>query len=371
MKILFGVQHRTHREIALHEAEGLKARGHSTRIFTYGNRGKEHFILRLVRIMRAGMEARRLVKSNDIDLLYLNSAFDVPGLIRDVITLFLVRGTGVTTFIKMHGSETRLLGSRNPLVRTFLRFLRTWCDGMGLLSTEEHGLFQNAGFPGERSVIQKNIIHPSEYRPVQNLPALHGVSTSDTVLLYAGRLLPAKGVLDILEAARLLKQRGRPFVLVFMGDGPLRSELAKKSRAWGLDAEVRFTGHIAEAETRGYYAAARVLVFPTYFDEGLPMAILHALAAGLPIVTTRIRAAADYLREDTNCLWVPPRDPGALASAVERLMDDFSLREAISSNNRTLAICFTRDVVCKELDAALTTLFEKRRSAPTSERGTR
>jgi glycosyltransferase involved in cell wall biosynthesis len=78
------------------------------------------------------------------------------------------------------------------------------------------------------------------------------------------------------------------------------------------------------------------------------MTILQAVAAGLPIVTTRIRAAADYLAEPTHCLWVEPRNPAALAGAIRRLLDDMSLRETMRSNNLSLARDFDVDTVAKD-----------------------
>lgn len=360
MNILFGVPHRTHRAIALHEVDGMTARGHSTHTFTFGNRGNEGAAQRLLRILLTGIEARRLIKARSVDLLYLNSAFDLPALIRDLITLLLVRGTGVVSCIKMHGAEIDLLKRKNLVVRALIMLLRRWCDGIGVLSSEEFQPFRAAGFPGQRSFIQKNIVDQSEYRVVTGLPALKDAAPSAMVLLYAGRLMKTKGVLDILEAAKSLKRQGREFIVVFMGDGPLMETLRERTLAWGLEHEVRFTGFIPEAETRGYYAAARMLVFPTYHDEGLPMAVLHSLAAGLAIVTTRIRAAADYLQDENNCLWVPARDPVALGRAIGRLIDDPWLMARMSAHNRALATGFARDVVCNELDTALSNLVATR-----------
>ena len=72
------------------------------------------------------------------------------------------------------------------------------------------------------------------------------------------------------------------------------------------------------------------------------------MAAGLPIITTRIRAARDYLKEPNNCLWVEPRQPEQLADRMAQLLDQPELRAAMSQNNRALATQFSARVVTPE-----------------------
>ena len=78
------------------------------------------------------------------------------------------------------------------------------------------------------------------------------------------------------------------------------------------------------------------------------MVIWHSLACGLPIVTTRIRAAADWLEEGRHGLFVPPRDPEELARAVVKLLDDAELRTKMRRNGPILARQFDRSLVARE-----------------------
>ena len=74
-------------------------------------------------------------------------------------------------------------------------------------------------------------------------------------------------------------------------------------------------------------------VLPTYFAEGFPLSVMEAMGHGLPIITTPIRGCADYLSDGENALFVPARDPAALARAVERLLGDDALRARMSAAN--------------------------------------
>ncbi len=90
------------------------------------------------------------------------------------------------------------------------------------------------------------------------------------------------------------------------------------------------------------------------------MSIFQAVASGMPIVTTRIRAAADYLEDPKHCLFVPPRDPSALAQALDRLIQSSELRDGMSRRNRELARRFDRRHVAGEFGAIYSQLTGSR-----------
>ena len=78
------------------------------------------------------------------------------------------------------------------------------------------------------------------------------------------------------------------------------------------------------------------------------MTVFQAVAAGLPVITTKIRAAADYLKEPDNCLWVEPKEPGIIADKIRSLMDDSVMRQHMAANNRALGAQFTRSIISAE-----------------------
>jgi glycosyltransferase involved in cell wall biosynthesis len=94
------------------------------------------------------------------------------------------------------------------------------------------------------------------------------------------------------------------------------------------------------------------------------MVIFNAAAAGLPIITTRIRAAADYLQEPLNCLWVEPRNPEMLAENVITLLDNSQLTASMSANNKELVERFSADVVTMEYLRAYEQIVSHGRERP-------
>jgi len=155
-------------------------------------------------------------------------------------------------------------------------------------------------------------------------------------------------LLDVIVACSELKKTERKFTLFCLGDGPVLAEAKELVNKLDLNDHVRFTGQISEEETTAFHANSTVFVFPTYHDEGFPLVLLKSLAAGMPIITTRIRAAADYLTEPDNCLWVKPRSPDELVRSIGRLIDEDRLRSSMSINNRRLAEKFLPEVVARE-----------------------
>jgi glycosyltransferase involved in cell wall biosynthesis len=106
-------------------------------------------------------------------------------------------------------------------------------------------------------------------------------------------------------------------------------------------------GHLTGSELRREYAEATLLALPSW-TEGFPTVLAEAMDAGLPIVTTRIRGAADHLVEGVHALFVGPQDVGAITSAILTLLRDRDLRERMGSANRQRLRIFDPEVVGAE-----------------------
>ena len=308
---------------------------------------------RVVRVLKVARRLRRRLLSSSFDVLHLNTSFDTKALLRDVVTvLVLPRGRG-KIFLKFHGSDARLLETGNPLLRLCSRVLLRRADAVGLLSTEERDNFVRAGADARKIFVVKNVVSAEglEARDLQ-FAARMNVSSNTSLLLFVARFIPAKGLLDCIRACAILRERGFDFLLLCLGDGPARREAESEVARLKLTPNVRFFGYIPEAETNDFYKGSTLLLFPTYHYEGFPMVVFKSLAAGLPVITTRIRAAADYLSEPENCLWVEPQNPAKLAEKIALLLEQRKLRASMSENNRRLAQAFDADTVAREyLDA--------------------
>jgi colanic acid/amylovoran biosynthesis glycosyltransferase len=138
-------------------------------------------------------------------------------------------------------------------------------------------------------------------------------------LVCVGRLCEQKGQLLLIEAARLLAERGTKFELVLAGDGEMRGEIEALTARYGLTDTVRITGWISSDEVRAEILAARALVLPS-FAEGLPVVIMEAMALRRPVITTFVAGIPELIQHGEHGWLVPAGDLESLAGAMEECL---------------------------------------------------
>jgi glycosyltransferase involved in cell wall biosynthesis len=148
------------------------------------------------------------------------------------------------------------------------------------------------------------------------LRAALGVGADELLWLAAGRLVAQKDVPNLLDAFAQHHVAHAGSRLAIAGDGELRGELSARARALGLDDVVTFLG--VRADIPRLLCAADAFVMSSAW-EGLPNAVMEAMAAGVPVVTTRVGGAAELVDDPTTGMLVPPRQPGALADAMNAM----------------------------------------------------
>lgn len=147
-------------------------------------------------------------------------------------------------------------------------------------------------------------------------------------ILAVGRLQRPKDPLTLARALGLLRAR---FSAVIVGGGPDRPRLEAELRRLGLERAVVLAGDRSDVADR--LARADVFVLSS-ISEGLPISILEAMAAELPVVASSVGGVPEAVEDGDTGLLVPPRDPVRLAAALERLLVDPALRRRLGSNGR-------------------------------------
>jgi glycosyltransferase involved in cell wall biosynthesis len=162
-----------------------------------------------------------------------------------------------------------------------------------------------------------------------------GLAAFDPLLGTLGRLAPQKGATDLLRALPAVTRRHPRAGLVFAGDGPQRAALEAEARTLGLGDRVAFLGFRRDVPT--VLAALDLFLFPSLW-EGLPQALLEAMASGLPVVAARTLGIDEIVRDGANGLLVEPRDPEGLAQAALRLLADRDLAARLAAAGRREAL---------------------------------
>ena len=160
-----------------------------------------------------------------------------------------------------------------------------------------------------------------------------GIAPAAKVILTVGRMSREKAHDDLISAFSLLRTAlpGTDLKLLVVGDGPERTRL----EALSVDG-VRFAGQLRDVAP--YYAIADLLALPSLV-EGSPNVLLEAMAAAVPVVATEVGGIPEIVRHEESALLVPPRDPAALARAMERVLTDESLAsKLVECAKRTVEI---------------------------------
>ena len=147
-------------------------------------------------------------------------------------------------------------------------------------------------------------------------------------VLYLGWIEREKGIFELLECARQLSNAAGlpPFKIVIAGEGSALTKARREVDSLGLAGIVQFLGWIDSEAAEERLRIADVLVLPSYM-EGMPNAVIEAMAAGLPVVATDVGAVIDVVSDGVNGFIIPPRDTGRLVEALRTVMLDAPLRE--------------------------------------------
>jgi glycosyltransferase involved in cell wall biosynthesis len=212
--------------------------------------------------------------------------------------------------------------------------------------------FASIGVPRERIAVFTN--------PVALPPEVPQRAARERVTFaFLGLIGEAKGAFDLVEALAQLPAQTRARVkVVFAGSGA-HAALRERIRARGVHEAAEVCGWLGPEERDRMLAAADAFVLPSH-REALPMALLEAMAWGLPAICTPVGSIPEVARHEGNALIVPVRDPAALAAALERLATDPALRARMGSAARASVA----GMAVEAYVARLRTLYQELACAP-------
>ena len=160
--------------------------------------------------------------------------------------------------------------------------------------------------------------------------------------MTVGRLDEIKGFRHLVDACQLLASRSVPFQCHVIGEGPLRDELQGRIDAAGLTGRVTLLGARKQEEVRGFLGRASMFVLPSVVTsrgdrDGIPVALMEAMAVGLPVVSTRVSGIPELVDHGRSGLLAEPGDASGLAHCVEQLIaDPAAAREMAIAARRTV-----------------------------------
>jgi glycosyltransferase involved in cell wall biosynthesis len=186
-----------------------------------------------------------------------------------------------------------------------------------------------------------------------------GVSGEEFLVMAVGRLSVEKGHTFLLDAFSRMVPRHPNARLTLVGDGQLRASLETQAESLGVSEKIMFLG--SRENVPELLMCADVYVQPS-LSEGLSLALLEALAVGLPVVATQISGFTSVVEEEKTALLVQPGNAGSLAHALERLILDEGLRDRIArAGNQLVKTRYSAEAMHKSYEQLIQSLLSKER----------
>jgi len=162
-------------------------------------------------------------------------------------------------------------------------------------------------------------------------------------ILSVGRLIEKKGFGDLIEACRLMREHGLAFECAIVGEGPLRDQLQAQIERAALTDYVRLIGPQPQQEVRVLLSEADLFALASVSEsdggsDNLPTVVMEAMMCGTPVISTRLAGIPEMIQHGENGILVGPRNPAALATAMEQLLRDRTLAAKLGARAKGTAI---------------------------------
>jgi glycosyltransferase involved in cell wall biosynthesis len=254
-------------------------------------------------------------------LVYMPVSESRLGFVRDSLFLVPSRLRRIPVVLHLHGGYLDILYAESGLVFQWLmRFCFSQAARAIVLSDSFRGKLANL-VEGDRVRVVYNGIPPAIYEACENRYRSARGPSPKTVL-FLGGLIESKGFFDLLRSVPLVLEQMRDVRFVFVGDNSFHSY-------------VNFLGPRSGDEKIRIFQESDIFAFPTWYPlEGQPVAMIEAMAAGLPVLTTRHATIPDILGED-GAVYVSKRDPADVAAKLLQLLNNESLRKCMGQKNQS------------------------------------
>jgi glycosyltransferase involved in cell wall biosynthesis len=201
-----------------------------------------------------------------------------------------------------------------------------------------HNLIKFFGYPERRTVTIRNGIDLKYYSPfskdynkINSILSHLGMASTEDVIVCSCRITDQKDIGTLLNALEKLKADGMQFKCIIVGEGPKLQHYRKDTEERGLESSVFFVGH--QEDIRPFLHLATIYVLPTK-KEGLPLALLEAMACGLPCIATGVDGIPEVIDHQRNGLMITPGSEEELRKAIVHLLKNKEFREHIATQAR-------------------------------------
>lgn len=294
-----------------------------------------------------------ILKDNSFDLVHTHGYF------ADIVGIPAAKRIGVPSISTCHGyiPKSKSVILYNMLDHLVLRFTNR------IIAVSE-GIKRDlikSGIRGSKievisNAVQTEIDNTTLIQNRQKKRQALGIKEDEFIVGYVGRLSVEKGIVYLLEAISMLNS-GMPIKALIIGDGPQKKELVGLVKEKGIGEKIIFTGFQSDAEN--WLPAMDVFVLPS-LTEGTPMALLEAMAYGIPVIASAVGGVPAVITNKENGILVKPCNSSDLAKGLHLLFQEPSLRATISERGKNhIKQNHNMHNWCREIEEQYNFLIEK------------
>ncbi|UCG30903.1 MAG: glycosyltransferase family 4 protein, partial [candidate division WOR-3 bacterium] len=281
---------------------------------------------------------------------HINPSLARKSFLRDFLYMYIAKRMGYKVVLFIHGwheNVFRFFETESKLVTFFLREMLSFPDRIIVLADSFKNTLMEFGVGDSKIEVLPIMIDYAKYsqRYVSR-------DTSKKYVLFMSNFFKDKGLYELIRSVPLVvptRSVENPVRFILAGDGPELRGANDLVRSLKISDHVRFTGYVTGEAKYGLYKEAALFVFPTSHGEGFPTVIAEAMAAGLPIIATRVGAIPEVIEDGVNGIILSKPDEHEVARAIIHLLKRPRLMRKMGKLNREKAKDYDVSVVCDRL----------------------
>lgn len=311
-------------------SKGLDENNFEIKYFFVGKTGvyiKDLFypFLILVSIFRL----RKILKIFQPDLVHMNPSLDHIAIIRDFIFLRIIKREGYPVLFFIHGWQKNISKKfKNIIIKKYFKKRFEMIDLLVVLANEFKKELIDLGINSDKVSVLSTMVETNKYLPK------YKIFTNPYKILFCANMKKEKGPFELLDAVPLVIEKYRDALFILVGDGKDLEKLKEKAKVMGIEKYVNFTGFKTGNNKIELFKQAHIFVFPSH-SEGFPTVILEAMAAGLPLITTKIGGLKDAMENGRQGLIINRNisNPKEIAEKINYLIKNPEIMKKMSENN--------------------------------------
>lgn len=307
--------------------------------FTAGSQADNQGVLATTtRLLSDYYKFYKRIRRGNYDLVHLNPSLGPKAIIRDGIFLLITKALGYKSVVFIRGWDAGFERTLRKYWLAVFRYVYRKADAVIVLGDEFRNKLVEMGCTQE-IYIETTVVDDTVFSSRNNADTRDDGAGKAGLLniLTLTRIEKAKGIYEVIEAYRILKQKFPLITLTMAGDGIDLKALKEYVRLHEI-MDVTFPGYVRDDLKKAIYEDADIYFFPTSYGEGMPNAVLEAMAYGLPVITRPVGGMKDFFQNGKMGYMTSSTAPEEFAALIEDLLKDPELRRRISLFNRDYAL---------------------------------